>query len=332
MSDAATHPDRETSPARRLDVPLVDRRDAGAEYVRLVLGVPEDWVSRPGQFINMRCESDARAAAASERRPLDYEEGGEWPAATGLELGRRRWPVVRRPISVSRLRAGGDGKGPRIEVLVRKVGTGTHWLAARPVGTALDVVGPLGNHFTPPAPDRLAVLVGGGCGMAPLVGLADWLADLGRDAVLVVGAPAADQVPLVMDGRPEATDRRAAPCEVVVASEVRVPTVLATDDASAGFAGTAVAAAERYIDEAAEGRPVALYGCGPEPMLRALADLARRCEVPCQVSLEEFMGCGVGVCLSCVRKMRDPTREAGWTYRLTCRDGPVVEATDILWE
>jgi len=327
-----TQPQSEVSPARRLDVPLLDRRDAGAEYVRLVLGVPADWVSRPGQFINVRCESDARAAAASERRPLDYEEGGEWPTATGLELGRRRWPVVRRPISVSRLRATAEEQGPCIEVLVRKVGTGTHWLAARPVGTALDVVGPLGNHFTPPEPDRLAVLVGGGCGMAPLVGLADWLADLGRDAVLIVGAPTVEQVPLAMDGEPESTDSRASPCEVVAASAVRVPTILATDDASAGFAGTAVAAAERYLEQAAEGRPVVLYGCGPEPMLRPLADLARRREVPCQVSLEEFMGCGVGVCLSCVRKMRDPASETGWTYRLTCRDGPVVEAADIIWE
>jgi dihydroorotate dehydrogenase electron transfer subunit len=325
-----TQPQSEVSPARRLDVPLLDRRDAGSEYVRLTLGMPADWVSRPGQFVNVRCESDARAAAAAERRPLDYEEGGEWPTATGLELGRRRWPVVRRPLSVSRRWAGDDRV--RIEVLVRKVGTGTRWLAGRPVGVTLDVVGPLGNHFTPPEPDRLAVLVGGGCGMAPLVGLADWLADLGREAVLVAGAPTADQVPLAMDSRPEATDWRAAPCEVVAASEVPVPTVLATDDASAGFAGTAVAAAERYIEQTAAGRAVALYGCGPEPMLRALADLARRRDVPCQVSLEEFMGCGIGVCLSCVRKMRDPATEAGWTYRLTCRDGPVVEATDIVWE
>ncbi|MFO8014104.1 MAG: dihydroorotate dehydrogenase electron transfer subunit [Phycisphaerae bacterium] len=330
MPDAATNPESEVSSARRLDVPLLDRRDAGAEYVRLVLGMPADWVSRPGQFVNVRCESAPQAAASSERRPLEYEEGGEWPVATGLELGRRRWPLVRRPLSVSRLWT--DDDRVRIEVLVRKVGTGTHWLARRPVGATLDVVGPLGNHFRPPDPDRLAVLVGGGCGMAPLVGLADHLADLGRQAVLIVGAATADQVPLAIDAQSEAADWRAAPCTLVDGSDMPVATVLATDDGTAGFAGTAVAAAERYLDEAAEGRAVALYGCGPEVMLRALADLARRRDVPCQVSLEEFMGCGIGVCLSCVRKMRDPESEAGWTYRLTCRDGPVVEATEIIWE
>ena len=330
MPNAATNPESEVSAARRLQVPLLGRREAGGEYVRLVLGGPPDWVSRPGQFINVRCESDAQAATAAERHPLDYREGREWPLATGLELGRRRWPLVRRPLSVSRLHREPDGV--RIEVLVRTVGTGTRWLASRPVGATLDVVGPLGNHFRPPEPDRLAVLVGGGCGMAPLVGLADWLADLGREAVLIVGATTFYLVPLAREERPGARGGRAAPCRLVGESEIPAETILATDDGSAGFAGTAVAAAGRYLEQAADGRAVALYGCGPEPMLRALADLARRRGVTCQVSLEEFMGCGIGVCLSCVRKMRDPASEAGWTYRLTCRDGPVVEATDIIWE
>ncbi|MEA3368695.1 MAG: hypothetical protein U9R68_11350, partial [Planctomycetota bacterium] len=286
MPNAATNPESEVSAARRLQMPLLDRREVGGEYVRLVLGGPADWVSRPGQFVNVRCESDPRAATAAERRPLDYQEGGEWPLATGLELGRRRWPLVRRPLSVSRLHREPDGV--RIEVLVRTVGTGTRWLAGWPVGATLDVVGPLGNHFRPPEPDRLAVLVGGGCGMAPLVGLADWLADLGREAVLIVGATTVDQVPLALEGQPKATDQRPAPCSLVDESQVRAETILATDDGSAGFAGTAVAAADRYLEQEADGRAVALFGCGPEPMLRALADLARRREVTCQVSLEEF--------------------------------------------
>jgi len=330
MPDAATNPESQVSPARRMEMTLLARCEVGGEHLRLVLGGPEDWVSRPGQFINVRCESDPRAGAAAERHPLDYQEGGQWPRATGLELRRRRWPVVRRPMSVSRVRGGDDGV--RVELLVQAVGTGTRWLAGRSVGAAIDVVGPLGSHFTPPEPDRLAVLVGGGCGMAPLVGLADWLADLGREAVLIVGAATLDHVPLALDGRPEATGARPAPCRLADESQVRAETILATDDGSAGFAGTAVAAAEEYLEQEADGRAVALYGCGPEPMLRALADLARRRQVPCQVSLEEFMGCGIGVCLSCVRKMRDPASETGWTYRLTCRDGPVVEAADIIWE
>jgi len=327
MAQPATQPD--VSPGRRLEMPVLDRRDAGADYVRLVLGAPDDWVSRPGQFLNVRCESDPRSAAASERRPLDYADGGPWPQATGLELGRRRWPVVRRPLSISRLDRRG---GVRVEILVRAVGSGTRWLAARPVGATLDVVGPLGNWFTLTPDDRLAVLVGGGCGMAPIFGLADYLADLGREAVFVVGAPTIEHVPMRSARLPEATGDVARPCPTILEPHVPVPTVLATEDGAGGFRGTAVAAAERWLDQSAAGRPVAFYGCGPEPMLRALAGLAQRRQAPCQVSLEQFMGCGIGVCLSCVRKMRDPASEAGWTYRLTCRDGPVVDAADIVWE
>jgi len=328
MDHPQAQPD--TSPCRRLEMPLLDRRQAGGDYVRLVVGAPDDWVSRPGQFLNVRCESDPRAVAASERRPLDGEDAGEWPQATGLELSRRRWPVVRRPLSISRLDRGRSGV--RVEMLVRVIGPCTQWLAARPVGAVLDVIGPLGNHFTLPDEGRAAVLVGGGCGMAPLFGLADWFADLGREAVVVIGAPAAARVPVCFERPPEATGDAARPSPAVVDPPVPFPTVMATDDGAAGFHGTAVAAAERWLDTYAPGRPVAFYGCGPESMLRALADLARRRAAPCQVSLEQFMGCGVGVCLSCVRKMRDPASEKGWTYRLMCRDGPVVDAADIVWE
>jgi len=66
-------------------------------------------------------------------------------------------------------------------------------------------------------------------------------------------------------------------------------------------------------------------------MLQALVALAERLEAPCQVSLEAFMGCGIGVCLSCARKMRDPTAPQGWTYRLTCREGPVVDGRQVVW-
>jgi dihydroorotate dehydrogenase electron transfer subunit len=105
--------------------------------------------------------------------------------------------------------------------------------------------------------------------------------------------------------------------------------VLATDDGTAGFRGTATAALEQYFRSAWLGEPVALYGCGPEPMLRALVRLARERKFLCQVSLEGFMGCGIGVCLSCARKRLDPASEKGWTFKLTCRDGPVVDADDI---
>jgi len=330
MVTESVHVSRDTSPPQRLDLVLVERREAGRDYVRLVLDAPAAWESLPGQFLNILCESDPRAATASERRPLAWEEGGEWPVATGLELGRKKWPFVRRPLSVSRVLR--DGARVRLEVLVRKVGSGTRFLAARPVGVAVDVVGPLGNHFTPPDDDRLCVLVGGGCGVAPIFGLADWLVERDRECVLILGAPTLDEVPAVFRSAPAAGGDAVTPCESISDPDLgEVETILSTDDGSAGFHGTAIEAARRRLNDVADDRPVALYGCGPERMMRALARLAERRDAPCQVSLECFMGCGIGVCLSCAAKMRDPASEKGWTYRMTCLDGPVADARDVVW-
>ncbi|HUU93449.1 MAG TPA: dihydroorotate dehydrogenase electron transfer subunit [Phycisphaerae bacterium] len=331
MVTESVHVPRDTSPPRRLDLVLVARREAGRDYVRLVLDAPTAWESLPGQFLNILCQSDPRAAAASERRVLAWDEGGEWPVATGLELGRKKRPFVRRPLSISRVLR--DGAGVRLEVLVRNVGSGTRFLAARPVGVAVDVVGPLGNHFTPPDDDRLCVLVGGGCGVAPIFGLADRLTEDGRRCLLILGAPTLDEVPAVFRGAPAVAGDAVTPCRSILDPDLgEVETILSTDDGSAGFHGTAIEAARRRLQDVGDKRPIAFYGCGPERMMRALARLAERRDAPCQVSLECFMGCGIGVCLSCAAKMRDPASEKGWTYRMTCLDGPVADARDVVWE
>jgi dihydroorotate dehydrogenase electron transfer subunit len=314
---------------RRLDLPVIGHRRLGGEFVRISLGAPPDWHSMPGQFINVLCESDLAALAASEGRPLD-DAGADWPLTTGLEIARR-WPVVRRPYSISRVdRAGGT---VILEVMVRGVGLGSRFLQARPVGSSLNVVGPLGNSFTAPADDRLCILVGGGCGVAPIYGLADYLAGVGKRAIVIFGASDVGDMPVLFRRRPEPTDGRAEPTDIVDEfAEVGVRTILATEDGSAGFRGFATAALAVYLRDVWKGEPPALYGCGPTPMLKALAQVAAGRGLPCQLSLERFMGCGIGVCLSCVTKRRDAASETGWTHRLTCREGPVVEASEMIWD
>jgi dihydroorotate dehydrogenase electron transfer subunit len=315
---------------RRLDLPLLARRPAGSSFVRLILDAPPDWDSLPGQFINALCESDPQAVMAAEGRVLDDAEGGEWPQTTGLELARR-WPLVRRPLSISRVFR--DAGRVRLDILVRAVGAGTQWLASRPVGATLNLVGPLGNHFTLPEGDRLCLLVGGGCGVAPIFGLADYLVALGRRSVAFLGAANIHKMPTTFRELPEPTHHAIALTDDVSEfAESETPTVVATDDGSAGYFGTASAALEEYLRTLWKGEPVALYGCGPMPMIRALGETARRRDLPCQVSLEGFMGCGIGVCLSCATKRHEPASEKGWTFRLTCRDGPVVDARDLVWE
>jgi len=325
----ATVPGESVQP-RRLDLTVVGLRRAGRDFAWLSLDAPPDWVSWPGQFVNVLCQSDAAASAASDGRVLDDAAGAEWPLATGLEIARR-WPVVRRPYSVARVvRAGGR---VRLDLLVRAVGCGSRFLHGRPVGSVLDLVGPLGNSFTPPEDDRLCVLVGGGCGVAPIFGLADALAAGGKRCLAFFGAAGVREMPLEFRQLPLPTGDDAVPTDAVDEfARSGVATVLASEDGSAGYRGLVTAALEAYLGHHGDGGPVALYGCGPAPMLRALGRLAAERGWPCQVSLEQFMGCGIGVCLSCVTKRRDASAEKGWTYRLTCREGPVVEARDLVWD
>ncbi len=220
-----------------------------------------------------------------------------------------------------------------IEVLVRAVGTGSRFIQSRPVGSTVNLVGPLGNHFTAPDDDRLCILLGGGCGVAPIFGLADYLAAHGKRSLCFFGASHTGDMPVRFRQPPQPTgDRLEASDLASEFAEVGVQTVLATDDGSAGFRGTVTQALQVWLGTAWKGEPLALYGCGPTPMLKALGEVAREHRVPCQLSLERFMGCGIGVCLSCVTRRRDAASEKGWTFRLTCREGPVVDSNDMIWD
>jgi dihydroorotate dehydrogenase electron transfer subunit len=101
---------------------------------------------------------------------------------------------------------------------------------------------------------------------------------------------------------------------------------LATDDGSLGFKGFVTQLLEQGE------RPQHLVGCGPGAMMKALADLARRWNVPCHLSLETPMACGIGICFSCVTKVKTPESLAGWDYRRVCVDGPVFDAACLEWD
>ncbi|MBE3132068.1 MAG: hypothetical protein IMZ55_01230, partial [Acidobacteria bacterium] len=212
------------------------------------------------------------------------------------------------------------------------------FLATRPVGATVDVVGPLGKHFTPPADDRLCVLVGGGCGLAPLFGLAEYLTGLGKRCLCLLGAKNAGELPVRFREPPPRTGNNVEKGSLVVEfAELGIETIIATDDGSAGFHGTVGAALDPCYRSYLKDVPVAFYVCGPKPMMRGLSHVAEAQDMPCQVSLEGFMGCGIGVCLSCAVPHRTDQRgtvagQEDWTYLLTCRDGPVVDGRRILWE
>jgi dihydroorotate dehydrogenase electron transfer subunit len=222
-----------------------------------------------------------------------------------LACGSGLDPLLRRPFSLGGVRA--LVSGCEVELLVKEVGKGTALLRRLSPGSELRLLAPLGNAFTLESDGRLA-LVAGGIGLPPVLFAASRLAEQGAPFDLFVGAASATEVLL--------HERCAA-----VASAVGGELVVTTDDGSAGEAGFVTAALSRRL---ASGRRYArVLACGPTPMLAALTALGGEAGLECELSLEEPMACGVGVCLSCVVELADGHRVP------TCKEGPVFSTARL---
>lgn len=208
--------------------------------------------------------------------------------------------LLRRPISVCMVQQDEPCDTARIVFEVR--GEGTQWLAQRQVGDKLNVLGPLGNGFAVAPNDRL-LLVGGGIGVPPLLGQAAFTA---KNATAVLGFRSADRAMLEEDYQDY--------CEAVY---------LCSDDGSLGRHGFVDAQLKDILEQ--DKNFTAVLACGPKPMLKNVAKVAARYGVPCQVSLEERMACGVGACLGCAVQMADGT------MKHVCKDGPVFDAKEVDW-
>src|SRR6185503_3240635 len=209
---------------------------------------------------------------------------------------------------------------------------GTDWMSRLKVGDRVHILGPLGNRFPLPASDQQAILVGGGLGIPPMLYLAERLAD--RSAVAFCGALRRDLLPLtIREGIRGAAD--SAPREDIVEfARHGVASVITTDDGSYGFRGFVTQELEQYLDslDSSAGNPV-IYTCGPEPMMKRVADIAQARGIECQIAVERAMACGMGTCQSCCIKVRRPPAAASggrdWVYRLACTDGPVFRGAEL---
>lgn len=275
-------------------------------------------------FVSCRVVENVQLAQATFRVRLECPEvaarivPGQFVM---LRLAGRNDPLLGRPLALYDTVLDDAGHPWGIDVVYLVVGRMTGQLAAVRPGDRLEAWGPLGNGFAPRDCERL-LMVAGGIGQTPL---------------LAVAREALGQRRYGVEPRREARVGRVALCYgarsaaylagVEDFGALGVDVHLSTDDGSAGRAGFVTGLVEELL--AAEERGTEIVCCGPEPMMAAVARLAGGRGVPCRVSLETPMACGIGICFSCVARVRDGAD--GWDYRRTCVEGPVFDAEALCW-
>jgi dihydroorotate dehydrogenase electron transfer subunit len=236
-------------------------------------------------------------------------------------------PLLRRPLGIHKVCSEQDtaktNKSPTcIELLYRRVGKGTLILSNKQKGEFIDLTGPLGNGFSIDNNLQTAILVAGGIGVAPLLSLAQKLkgckstTSAKTSLIALLGAKTSADILC-------RTDLKKMGARVAVS----------TEDGSSGTKGLVTDLLPCFLEELplVKQKGLFLYACGPLPMLYALSKFAKTRNLPCQVSLETRMACGVGACLGCTI----PTRSDGsrlTTYQRGCKEGPVFDSSVILWD
>ncbi len=216
-------------------------------------------------------------------------------------------PFLRRPMSIMNA----SKKDKTVQVYYKAVGKGTQTLAHARTGTKLDMLAPLGNGFKVEA-GKTPILIAGGYGVAPLYFLASVLRkELGKTATIYALLGARNDKLLAFD-----TEFSGLKCELLIS----------TDDGSVGIQGNVLDLLKKVVEKEANKDGLQIYACGPTPMMRAVALYANEVGLSCQVSLEEAMACGFGICMGCVY----PCTDDG-TYKKVCTHGPVVTAKEVKW-
>jgi dihydroorotate dehydrogenase electron transfer subunit len=229
-----------------------------------------------------------------------------------IEIGvpEGRHYLLRRPFSIHQASKRGGWAGT-LEVVFDVLGPGTAWLAEARPHDVLDVIGPIGRSFTYPRELTNCLLVGGGYGAAPLFFLAEELRARNKVVDMILGARGHDRVFKPIEGKRLANT-----------------VVFTTEDGSMGQEGRVTDALPEVLQRT--GAEV-VYGCGPNPMLRAVAERCLSEGIPCQVSVEEMMACGLGVCWTCAVPVIALDGRGWWNVR-ACMEGPVFNGARIWWD
>jgi len=313
-----------------------------ADYFRLRLLCPEiARLSQPGQFVMLR-------------------------------VNELKDPFLRRPFSFSHIYPPQEKKTKpedegALEICYKIAGRGTFLMTQLREGQRLDLLGPLGKGFWATADQKRAVLVGGGIGIAPLIPWAEHLQGVRKKKKIISKALEETPEVLVLIGGKS----RERILGIKEFKKMGLEPQMATEDGSLGMSGSATDLLERELMTQGC-NSATLYACGPMPMLARVSQIADQFDLPCQVLLEARMACGVGACLGCAVKVKEyasgrrsesedataaregilPAGECGegemgsakesrvpviteaaaFRYARACKEGPVFEAKEILWE
>lgn len=208
--------------------------------------------------------------------------------------------LLPRPISICDI----DKKAGTIRMVFRIAGEGTRQLSCLKEGDTIEVLGPLGNGFFD-TEDKTSMVIGGGIGIPPMLGLAKKLHAEGKKVIAVLG---------YRDAKNFLADEFTQVADVVIA----------TEDGSVGRKGNVIDAIR------AQGLTAdTIYSCGPTPMLRGVKAFAEEAGTPAQISMEEKMACGIGACLACVCKSTEKDEHSNVNNKRICKDGPVFYAQEV---
>ncbi|HBO84131.1 MAG: hypothetical protein A2073_08350 [Deltaproteobacteria bacterium GWC2_42_11] len=278
-------------------------------YYKLGLAVGREFDGAvPGQFVMLRISGQLDPFL---RRPFgiykrwDQKIGS--PRLDGSKAGA--------------LWARSSSKGQKIEILYKVVGKGTGIMSGLKIGDRVDILGPFGNTFPSAERNKNIIMVAGGIGIVPFYLLAKGCKKTWVGLKLLFGGKSKEDLPGLDDFK-----------------KLKIDVSVSTDDGSVGEKGMVT----KLLLKELLGRDLSsavVYACGTKPMLKTVADIADRNNIPCYVSLDNVMACGIGACLGCAVKVTGSKvqgvkgyRNNSQLYKMVCKDGPIFDARDIDWE
>ncbi|MFC1851786.1 dihydroorotate dehydrogenase electron transfer subunit, partial [candidate division CSSED10-310 bacterium] len=281
---------------------------------------------KPGQFVNVLPPS------SGEQFESYYHIVSEKQGRPGkVKQQQSDVALLRRPFSLHGIQPSPQGPPSKFSILFRIKGQGTQLISQRKPGEILDILGPLGHPLPLPFSAKQPVfIVAGGFGIAPLIPFAEMVVKLGHPVYFMWGIE--EEQNLLFQITPQ-TNRFATLSEIgidLLARQGIISLISIRLGGQGAFTGTVIELFDQFLtlETSLHHEPPVIYTCGPEMMMKMVTERARTKNWRCRVSMEKYMACGLGACLSCVCQMK---KDNSFHYLRTCTDGPSFWGENIIW-